>query len=366
MTIYPDSQPTYLELIRNGAVATLMDTGTIIREAICGPRTGVGGIPGQGEFSIRHNTRNFIYREGARPSDGQHAWVALMDARSIAATAANKGVLTSAEDWDVGYTKHGYHFAREIYEKKVYNGWGTPHPEVELLEGPNIKPWPTLVPLSENILIEICSYINDPVTTTDELIPSGDTSSYRSNPLQMSKFTLRRRDPDYVNRAETLRDLAEKQQVGKDPWKEEGLRIIRDRIRKIDLSAKDDKIEIGSAIYARKPGDGSAREQAASCQRILGGIANFAEEYATKRYRSNLINWGIIPFTTTDQKNFECGDFLYIPEVRRHILTGDENITAYILKKEPLRIQVHIGSMSEKERQILAAGGMINFMRDGE
>ena len=360
LSVYPDSSPSYLELVRHGAISNLLRTGTICREAICGPCTGCGETPGHGELSIRHNTRNFIYREGAKPGDGQHAWVALMDARSIAATALNGGRLASAEDLDVEYTKPDYRFDRSIYEKKVYNGWGGPKPETELLEGPNIKPWPALPELPEHLLIRLCSYIEDPVTTTDELIPSGDTSSYRSNPIMMSSFTLCRRDPAYVPAARKVAALAKQLEAGETASELDAI------LARLPEGVDPALVGIGSAIYARKPGDGSAREQAASCQRILAGSANLVEEYATKRYRSNLINWGILPFVTADQDAFANGDWIVFPKVRQAIAEGAETLTGYVLGPTPddaKPITVTTGPLSADERKILLAGGMINELK---
>lgn len=367
MSVYPDSQPTWLELIRNGSIQKLMRTGTICREAICGPCTGCGETPGHGEFSIRHNTRNFIYREGAKPSDGQHAWVALMDARSIAATAANGGCLASAEDLDVQYGVYPYHFEKSIYDKKVYNGYGHPKPEVQLMEGPNIKPWPEMPALPENLLIRVCSYIEDPVTTTDELIPSGDTSSYRSNPIMMADFTLCRRDPQYVPAAKKMAEAEQRRSNGERVWEDAELAPVYEKIAQVpgmkDVDPQD--IGIGSSLYARKPGDGSAREQAASCQRILGGSANLVDEYATKRYRSNLINWGIVPFVTKDKDKFAIGDYIVFPGLRKAIGDKHDVIEGYVLKENdvPVKISATVGVMSDTERQILMAGCMINYTR---
>lgn len=365
LTVYPDSQPTNLELIKNGKITDLIQSGVICREAICGPCTGVGEVPGNGEFSIRHNTRNFIYREGARPLDGQHAWVALMDSRSIAATAANKGVLTSAEYIDVKYTIPTYHFDINIYENRVYNGFGYPKTNTVLIEGLNIKPWPKIPHLPESLLVKICSYIDDPVTTTDELIPSGDTSSYRSNPIQMSNFTLYRKDPNYVPKAREIADIEKtREKLGDTVWSSDVLKPLYQKIVNIlhDYNKSIKDIGIGSAIYAQKPGDGSAREQAASCQRILGGAINLASEYATLRYRANLINWGIIPFTTNDTDKFSNGDFILFPDIKSQLQSGQETITAYVLTKN-IQIYVHTGELSKNERDILIAGSMINFMQ---
>lgn len=365
LTVYPDSQPTNLELVRNGTVEKLMKAGVIWREAICGPCTGVGEIPGNNEFSIRHNTRNFIYREGARPGDGQHVWVGLMDARSIAATARNKGRLTSAEEEDVTYTHPNYYFEKSIYDKKVYNGVGNPRPETVLTEGPNIKPWPEMQQMPEHLLLKLCSYIDDEVTTTDELIPSGDTSSYRSNPIQMASFTLYRRDPDYVGEAKRIQELEKRRQKGENVWETEELCTVTELLKEEGfLDRSKEKVGIGSAIYARRPGDGSAREQAASCQKVLGGVANLTESYATRRYRANLINWGIIPFELVyaeDKERIAKGIYLFLPNIREKIAAGEEEIEAYILDGKGERISLTTGKLSEKEREILTAGCMINY-----
>ena len=366
LTVYPDSQPTNLELIKNGAAAKLMKAGVICREAICGPCTGVGEVPGNNEFSIRHNTRNFIYREGARPGDGQHAWVGLMDARSIAATALNKGRLTSAEEIEVTYSAPSYYFEKSIYNKKVYNGVGKPEPKAVLTEGPSIKPWPKMPELPEHLLIKVCSYIDDEVTTTDELIPSGDTSSYRSNPIQMSAFTLYRRDPEYVGEAKHVQELEKRRAAGEAVWESDELKEVYKKIDFVQGAAqiRKDEIGIGSSIYARKPGDGSAREQAASCQKVLGGMANLTISYATRRYRANLINWGILPFELTDigdLDKFQKGSYLFLPDIKKKIENGEERIDAYILDSKAEKIEFTTGALSKKERAILSAGCMINY-----
>ena len=369
LTVYPDSQPTNLELIRQGYTERLMKAGVICREAICGPCTGVGEVPGNNEFSIRHNTRNFIYREGARPGDGQHAWVGLMDARSIAATARNQGRLTSAEDIEVSYSHPAYEFERSIYAKKVYNGVRTPKPETVLTEGPNIKPWPEMGTMPEHLLVKLCSYIDDEVTTTDELIPSGDTSSYRSNPIQMADFTLYRRDPAYVSEARAVQEMERRRELGEAVWDQGELKKVWESLLSRGPVARKtpEGIGIGSAIYARRPGDGSAREQAASCQRVLGGAANLTESYATRRYRANLINWGILPFELKHAKDktlFCKGSYLFIPDVRKGIEEGAEEFPAYLAGDSIRKIELTVGSLSKKEREILAAGCMINFYRN--
>ena len=368
LTVYPDSQPTNLELLRSGATSRLMRAGVICREAICGPCTGVGEIPANNEFSIRHNTRNFIYREGARPGDGQHAWVGLMDARSIAATARNGGRLTPATDIDVAYSVPEYHFEKGIYDKRVYNGVGNPKPETTLVEGPNIKPWPEMPEMPEHLLVKLCSYIDDEVTTTDELIPSGDTSSYRSNPIQMSTFTLCRRDPAYVGEAKAVQALEKKREQGEDVWQEPELQQVLQAMARAGLRTEEmkDAIGIGSCIYARKPGDGSAREQAASCQKVLGGMANIAVSYATRRYRANLINWGILPFELIhpdDKTKFSKNTYVFLPNIRRQIADGREIVEAVILSDTAETITLTTGELSEEERAILTAGCMINHSR---
>ena len=303
MSIYPGSQPTYLELVRNGAVADLMAAGALVKPAFCGPCFGAGDTPANNELSIRHATRNFPNREGSKPTEGQVSLVALMDARSIAATAVNEGILTAADEIDVNYSGKRYYFDKTVYEKRVYNGWSKEDPSAELVYGPNIKDWPSMPSLTEHVLIKVVTYINDPVTTTDEIIPSGETSSYRSNPMKLAEFTFSRKDPAYVGKAKEVLKYELSREEGNNPEEVEELKEVYNSIRKIegfeDTNAQD--IGIGSTIYANKPGDGSAREYAASCQRILGAWANIAKEYATKRYRSNLINWGIIPFLIEDK-----------------------------------------------------------------
>ena len=369
LTVYPDSQPTNLELIRHGATARLMQAGVICREAICGPCTGVGEIPANNEFSIRHNTRNFIYREGARPGDGQHAWVGLMDARSIAATARNGGRLTAATQIEVDYAIPEYHFEAGIYEKRIYNGVGQPKPDTVLIEGPNIRPWPEMPAMPEHLLVKLCSYIDDPVTTTDELIPSGDTSSYRSNPIQMSTFTLYRRDPAYVGNAKDVQILEERRAGGDEtvwtcPELEQALKALEKA--GLDPHNLKPRMGIGSGIYAHRPGDGSAREQAASCQRVLGGVINITQSYATRRYRANLINWGILPLELTEESHkekFQSGSYLLLPHVRQKLLDGAEEFDALVLGEKAETITLTTGPLSGEERAILAAGCMINRAR---
>ena len=362
LSVYPDSMPVYQELVKNGAVSELLSSGAVIREAFCGPCFSAGDTPANGEFSIRHSTRNFPNREGSKPGEGQIAAVALMDARSIAATAANKGILTAADELisePLSFPKAS--FDPGIYERRVYNGWGHPDPSYELRFGPNIKDWPEQPELSKDLLVKNISYITDPVTTTDELIPSGETSSFRSNPLRLAEFTLSRKDPSYVPSAKQVKHQEDDRRNGN--LSEELLQVQKQLSAhgiEIDLSSTN----VGSSIYANKPGDGSAREQAASCQRVLGGSANFAREYATKRYRSNLINWGILPFVTSEPEQLELNDWVYLPGVREALLNGTD-VTAWIVKPDGsvVPFQVALGSLEESERQILADGCLINFYK---
>ena len=364
LSVYPGSMPANLELVRNGCAADLLAAGVLMRECFCGPCFGAGDCPANGEFSIRHTTRNFPNREGSKPGEGQMAAVALMDARSIAATAANGGRLTAASDLDVEYTNPEYHFDAGIYNKRVYSGWGHPEPEHELRFGPNIKDWPEFPALTDDLLVKVCSYITDPVTTTDELIPSGETSSYRSNPERLSEFALSRRDPQYVPRSKEVRQAELDRRAGKplDPE----VQLVYEALRAAQVDCDPERTEIGSTIYANCPGDGSAREQAASCQRVVGAAANFARQYATKRYRSNCINWGMAPFLVDEPAMFELGDYLFLPGVRRGILEGADYFQAYVIKPDctvtPLTCTT--GALTEPERQIIAAGCLINYYRD--
>ncbi|MCL2066543.1 MAG: hydratase [Treponema sp.] len=360
MSVYPESQPTLLELTRNGAAAAFLNAGALLREAFCGPCFGAGDTPANGELSIRHVTRNFPNREGSKPGEGQIASVALMDARSIAATAINGGRITAATEIDVPFGKYKYFFDRGIYEKRVYNGIGRALPQTELILGPNIKDWPAMPPLPENLLVKIISFITDPVTTTDELIPSGETSSYRSNPLKLAKFTLSRKDPSYVQRAKEIQGTEELRRRGTAGGEMEA---VMKKIHGIPGFAAMElsQLEIGSAIYARKPGDGSAREQAASCQRVLGASANFALEYATKRYRSNLINWGILPFVITDEKAFSQGDYIFFPGIKKAVQEKAQTIRAIVLAEKTAEITATLGVLTDTERQILIDGCLINY-----
>lgn len=371
LSVYPSSQPVYMDLVKKGAVTELMAAGATIRTAFCGPCFGAGDTPANNTLSIRHTTRNFPNREGSKPGNGQISSVALMDARSIAATAANGGILTSAEAIVDDYEVPAYEFDSTSYERRVYQGYGKADPDAELIYGPNIKDWPSMSALTDNIILRVCSKIMDPVTTTDELIPSGETSSYRSNPLGLAEFTLSRRDPEYVGRSKKVNELEEIRKTGAcplkpDPEMEAALKALRIYLDQPELRARE--TEIGSMIYAVKPGDGSAREQAASCQRVLGGLANIANEYATKRYRSNVINWGMLPFLLDEEPSFEIGDFIYIPGVRKALEGDMQHIPAYVIKNEegnPIHeINLHIAEMTDEEKEIVKAGCLINYNRN--
>ncbi|MCL2184543.1 MAG: hydratase [Treponema sp.] len=367
MSVYPESQPTYLELVKNGTVETLMKAGVLVREAFCGPCFGAGDTPANNELSIRHVTRNFMNREGSKPNDGQIACVALMDARSIAASAINGGKITDATEINTKYGKYKFFFDKSIYEKRVFNGTGKPQTETELIFGPNIKDWPKMPALQENLLVRIVSFITDPVTTTDELIPSGETSSYRSNPLKLAEFTLSRKDPDYVKRAKEIAvqsDFIKKAISEKIEAETEEAKDLLSKLQTIKLNfpvIDVNNLLIGSAIFARKPGDGSAREQAASCQRVLGGSVNFALEYATKRYRSNLINWGILPFLITDEKALSLNCFVFFPGIKTAIQEKKESIIGYVLGETNTEIKVTLGDLTDAERRILIDGCLINY-----
>ncbi len=369
LSVYPSSQPVNIELTRNGAIADLMAAGAIIRSAFCGPCFGAGDTPANNGLSIRHTTRNFPNREGSKPGNGQMAAVALMDARSIAATAANGGVLTSAEELDCWGNVPEYHFDKGVYEKRVYQGFKKGTGE-DLVYGPNIKDWPEMSPLADNILLKVCSKIMDPVTTTDELIPSGETSSFRSNPLGLAEFTLSRRDPEYVGRSKAV-DVLEKARVAGDDVtaKAPELTAVFETIKTIPGQEALDipATEIGSMVYAVKPGDGSAREQAASCQRVIGGLANITKEYATKRYRSNVMNWGMLPFQMDAEPDaFDVGDYIYVPGIRKALDDNAlESIKAYVIKDgKTAELDLYITPMTENEREIVKAGCLINFNRN--
>ena len=366
MSIYPASNPVYMELLKNGYIQKLVSCGAIIKPSFCGPCFGAGDIPANGSLAIRHTTRNFPNREGSKPAEMQLASVALMDARSIAATAANGGFLTSAADVDYDETIPEYHFDSKIYQLTVYNGFGKPKSDVDLRLGPNITDWPEMSELHKNALLAVSSVIPDPVTTTDELIPSGDTSSYRSNPIRMSDFTLSRRDPEYVGRAKAVGALESARKTG---LPNEELKSIGDRLVELDLADDADLIwkdtGIGSVVVSRRPGDGSAREQAASCQRVLGGLANICVEYATKRYRSNLVNWGIIPFTFDSDPTelFENGDYIFIPGVKEAVENCREKVDAWLLRagKAAQKVHLNLKSLSSDEADIVSAGCLINY-----
>ena len=369
LDVYPSSQPVFIDLVRKGYVADLMAAGAIVKTAFCGPCFGAGDTPMHNGLSVRHTTRNFPNREGSKPGNGQMAAAALMDARSIAATAANGGILTSAEQYDCWGDVPAHDFDDTVYRARVYQGFGKAEPETELFDGPNIKPWPSMEPLAENILLKVCSRILDDVTTTDELIPSGETSSFRSNPLGLAEFTLSRRDPEYVARSKAV-FAAERARVNGEKAEETdpALAAVYEAVKTIPGSEDVDvrEIEIGSVVYANKPGDGSAREQAASCQRVLGGLANITQEYATKRYRSNVMNWGMVPFHLKGAPDaFEVGDYIYVPGIRS-ALDGDlSDIKGYVLKEDRvIPISLYILDMTENERDIVKAGCLINFNRN--
>ena len=365
LSVYPASTPIMMQLAKNGTVADLLETGAIVKTAFCGPCFGAGDTPGNNALSIRHSTRNFPNREGSKIQNGQIASVALMDARSIAATAANKGFLTPATDLDIEYTGPTYFFDQKIYANRVYNGFGNPKPEEEIKFGPNIKDWPEMPALTEHLLLKVASVINDPVTTTDELIPSGETSSFRSNPIGLAEFTLSRRDPEYVGRAKAVHEIEIKRE------QEGHLCKINDEIHEIVHTFKEKfpevkgtDVGVGSTIFAVKPGDGSAREQAASCQKVLGGWANIAKEYATKRYRSNLINWGMLPFVMDEDFDFDVDDYVFIPNVKTAVKNKDEVIKAYVVNKGMKEISFRLGELTDDERTIIEKGCLINYYRD--
>mgnify|MGYP000416658605 FL=1 len=366
-SVYPASTPIYMELVKNGVVADLMQAGTIVKTAFCGPCFGAGDTPANGAFSIRHSTRNFPNREGSKLQSGQIASVALMDARSIAATAANKGFLTPATAMDVEYTGQTYHFDEKIYANRVFDSKGVADDSVEIKFGPNIKDWPKMPALPENLLLKVVSEIHDPVTTTDELIPSGETSSYRSNPLGLAEFALSRKDPAYVGRAKEVQKAQKAIEAGTCPLEVlDELKEVMGKVRKTYPEAGEGNLGIGSTIFAVKPGDGSAREQAASCQKVLGGWANIACEYATKRYRSNLINWGMLPFITEEDHeklSFQNGDYIFVPDIRRAIEEKAADIKAYVVGSELTEIHFKLGDMTDAEREIILKGCLINYYR---
>ena len=363
LSVYPASTPIYMELAKNGVLAQLIGTGAIVKTAFCGPCFGAGDTPANNALSIRHTTRNFPNREGSKVQNGQISSVALMDARSIAATAANKGYLTSAEEYTGSYTGQKYYFDGSIYEKRVFDSKGVADPDAPIHFGPNIKDWPKMAPLPENLLLKVVSEIHDPVTTTDELIPSGETSSYRSNPEGLAEFALSRKDPAYVGRAKEVRKAEQAIEAGEDPVQVlPELETIVPVIEKA-FPGSFEKTGIGSTIFAVKPGDGSAREQAASCQKVLGGWANIANEYATKRYRSNLINWGMLPFLIPEgELPFANGDYLFFPEIRAAVLQKTQEITGYAVKDDDIRkFTVTMGGLTDDEREIILKGCLINY-----
>lgn len=361
LSVYPSSQPVFADLLKKGTISELTNSGAIIRTAFCGPCFGAGDTPVNNGFSIRHTTRNFPNREGSKPGVGQMSAVALMDARSIAATAANGGVLTSAETLYKEHHIPEYNFDETSYINRVYYGFEKGNPEAELKYGPNIKDWPEIDKLSNNVLLKVCSKIMDPVTTTDELIPSGETSSYRSNPLGLAEFTLSRRDPNYVSKAKDVQKIEKERKEGNSKELETVLSKINSITGQENIKLED--IQLGSTIYAVKPGDGSAREQAASCQRVLGGLANICEEYATKRYRSNLINWGMLPFQMKEVPTFEVDDYIYIPNIKEVLKGNMKNILAYVLGDTVKEINLYISNLTETEKEIITAGCLINFNR---
>ena len=365
LSVYPASTPIYVELAKNGVLATLMQTGAVVKTAFCGPCFGAGDTPAHNAFSIRHSTRNFPNREGSKIQNGQISSVALMDARSIAATAANKGFLTPATDFAGEYSRPAYHFDRTIYENRVFDSKGVADSSVEIQLGPNIKNWPEMAALTENLLLKVVSEIHDPVTTTDELIPSGETSSYRSNPLGLAEFTLSRKDPAYVGRAKEVQVAEKAREAGKDPAEAlPEIGAVFAALEKDFAGVKAENTGIGSTIFAVKPGDGSAREQAASCQKVLGGWANIAHEYATKRYRSNLINWGMLPFVIPEgELPFKNGDYIFVPDVRRAVEEKKEDITACVVGDGNRAFTMKLGDLTDDEREIILKGCLINYNR---
>ncbi len=366
LSVYPASTPIYMELVKNGSVAALMETGAIVKTAFCGPCFGAGDTPSNNGFSIRHSTRNFPNREGSKLQNGQIASVALMDARSIAATAANKGYLTAATDMDTVFTNPRYFFDKRIYENRVFDSKGVADPTQEIKFGPNIKDWPAMSPLPENLVLKVVSEIHDPVTTTDELIPSGETSSYRSNPLGLAEFALSRKDPAYVGRAKEVQKAQKAIEAGTCPLEAlPELKSVMEAVHTRFPEAGEGNLGVGSTIFAVKPGDGSAREQAASCQKVLGGWANIANEYATKRYRSNLINWGMLPFIIPrGELPFANGDYLFVPDIRQAVSEQKTQIPAYVVQDGELKpFELQMGELTEDERTIILKGCLINYYR---
>lgn len=366
LSVYPASMPVYMELIRNGCAAVIMESGAVMKTAFCGPCFGAGDTPANNAFSIRHSTRNFPNREGSKLQNGQISSVALMDARSIAATAANKGVLTPATDFDGEFGKYKYHFDSKIYANRVFDSKGVADADVEIQFGPNIKDWPAMGALPENLVLRVVSEIHDPVTTTDELIPSGETSSYRSNPLGLAEFTLSRKDPNYVGYAKDIQRAEKARMAGEHPCQAHpDVKPVMNVIKKTFAEANHENTGFGSTIFAVKPGDGSAREQAASCQKVLGGWANIANEYATKRYRSNLINWGMLPFLIEEgELPFKNLDYLFIPDIKRAVKEKESVIKAYVVGEDSLKeFELRLGELTDEERQIILKGCLINYNR---
>lgn len=365
LSVYPASTPIYMELVKNGAVAALMATGAIVKTAFCGPCFGAGDTPANNALSIRHSTRNFPNREGSKIQNGQISSVALMDARSIAATAANKGYLTAATDIDANYTKPKYFFDETIYKNRVFDSHGVADPDVEIKLGPNIKDWPAMSALPQNMLLKVVSEIHDPVTTTDELIPSGETSSFRSNPLGLAEFTLSRKDPAYVGRAKEVQKAQKAIEANTCPLEVlPEMKPVMEKVHTRFPEAGEGNLGVGSTIFAVKPGDGSAREQAASCQKVLGGWANIANEYATKRYRSNLINWGMLPFIIPEgELPFTNGDYLFLPDIRKAVEEKADEITAYKVGDELTPFIMTLGELTDEEREIILKGCLINYNR---
>ena len=366
LSVYPASMPIYMELVKNGCAAKIMQTGAVLKTAFCGPCFGAGDTPANNAFSIRHSTRNFPNREGSKLQSGQIASVALMDARSIAATAANKGYLTPATEFDGEFNKYKYFFDKKIYENRVFDSKGVADESVEIKFGPNIKDWPAMVALTDNLLLKVVSEIHDPVTTTDELIPSGETSSYRSNPLGLAEFTLSRKDPNYVGLAKEVQAAEKAREDGECPLEKlPELEMPWNEMKKIKSDADSKNTGIGSTIFAVKPGDGSAREQAASCQKVLGGWANIANEYATKRYRSNLINWGMLPFIIKEgELPFKNLDYIFIPDIRKAVEEKADTVKAYVVGGgKNTEFELTLGELTDEERQIILKGCLINYNR---
>lgn len=362
LSVYPSSQAVMMDLLKKGAIETLAAAGATIRTAFCGPCFGAGDTPAHGQFAVRHTTRNFPNREGSKPGNGQIASVALMDARSVAATSANRGRITAADELGYVYECPEYHYDSKVYANRVYQGFGKGNPEEELICGPNIKAWPELPELNENMLLKVCAYITDPVTTTDELIPSGETGSFRSNPMGLAEFTLSRRVPEYVGKAKAVMNNEKARKEGNCP---EEIREILDKIHTIPGYEKveDESIDLSSTIYAVKPGDGSAREQAASCQRVLLGGANISVEYATKRYRSNLINWGMVPFILNGPADFSEDDYIFVPGIKKALNTDMKKITAFIIGDKTRKLSLAIEPLTEEEKEIIRCGSLINYNR---